>query len=161
MNILIIEDRPELATLLVQMLSSLTIHAPVVCGTMEDALTLIRKTDPLDIITVDLGLPDSGSDATILRLREISELKPCAVVLVISGIVTREDEARILKAGAHGFIHKSEIVERNMFFERLMQILRSMLAAPQSYKRNLPVVELLAKTVGAYINENTSRAIHT
>lgn len=49
-------------------------------STLTEGLAVIRADPPPDLITLDLGLPDSNSENTLYYLPEIA--KRCAVVIV-------------------------------------------------------------------------------
>lgn len=155
MKVLIVEDRPELARLLVRYLRAVACDI-VVAINREQATEIIRSTNPLDLITIDLGLPDSTKEDSIEWLKELRELRPNSVVVVLSGVVSREEEGHVLDAGADGFLSKPDAaVDQLTFLERLAQIGRSMIAQPKRYSRNIDVAEAMANRFTAYITANS------
>lgn len=155
MKVLIVEDRPELVKLFVRQIEPIACEV-IVAMNRETASDIIRATAPLDLITVDLGLPDSPAHETIEWLRDIRAVRPNAVVVVISGVVSREEEKRVLEAGADGFIHKTEIDDLTLL-QRLAQILRSIITPPRRFQRNVAVAEALAERFTQYIAHTAPR----
>jgi DNA-binding NarL/FixJ family response regulator len=79
-------------------------------GTLAEAHQLL--SEDVEVAVVDLGLPDgSGSDL----IKELRELNPKGVVLVLSASLDPEAETSALEAGAAGVLYKAdgitEIVE--------------------------------------------------
>lgn len=151
MKVLIVEDRPEIARIIEEYLRPFT-SAIVKTMTRTEAAEIIRSTAHLDLVTIDLGLPDSGVKETMEWLKEVRELRPNAVVIVISGIVSKEEEAAVLAAGADGFIHKMEMASgASTFIERVAQIWNSLFANPKGYERHLPIAEAAAERFATYM----------
>jgi DNA-binding NarL/FixJ family response regulator len=67
----------------------------------------IQWTD-IDLVLLDLGLPDSDGVETLKKLRELREDVP---VVVVSGTSDRQCVTRVIDLGAMGFIPKSTSVE--------------------------------------------------
>jgi DNA-binding NarL/FixJ family response regulator len=105
-RILLVDDHP----LVREWLTTLINQQPdlVVCGEAEDgpqALSAITPTQP-DLAVVDLSLK-GGSGLDLIK--DLKELHPALLVLVLS----MHDEAlyaeRVLRAGARGYIMKREV----------------------------------------------------
>lgn len=104
-RVLIVDDHPFMRTGLAEVLgkeSWLSISGS--CGTAEEALAAIASTQP-DILITDLSLPGkNGMDL----VRELAELHSNIPVIVLS----MHDEGiyaeRCLRAGARGYLMKSE-----------------------------------------------------
>jgi DNA-binding NarL/FixJ family response regulator len=105
-RILLVDDHP----LVREWLTNLINQQPdlVVCGEAEDgpqALSVIAPTQP-DLAVVDLSLK-AGSGLDLIK--DLKELHPALLVLVLS----MHDEAlyaeRVLRAGARGYIMKREV----------------------------------------------------
>jgi DNA-binding NarL/FixJ family response regulator len=104
-RVLIVDDHPFMRTGMAEVLSKepgLSISAS--CGTAEEALAAIATTHP-DILITDLSLP--GKNGLDL-VRELAESFPNIPVIVLS----MHDEGiyaeRCLRAGARGYLMKSE-----------------------------------------------------
>jgi len=78
-----------------------------VCGdvsTAEDAIDFVKR-EPPDLVVLDLTLPEmSGLDAT----RHIKEISPATEVLVLTMHFTEELAREVLRAGAIGYVLKSD-----------------------------------------------------
>jgi DNA-binding NarL/FixJ family response regulator len=107
-KILLVDDHP----LVREWLTNLINQQPdmVVCGEAESAshaLTVIASTQP-DLVVVDLSLKNgSGIDL----IKDLKELHPALLVLVLS----MHDESlyaeRALRAGARGYVMKREVTK--------------------------------------------------
>jgi DNA-binding NarL/FixJ family response regulator len=108
-RVLIIDDHPLIRQGLCRLISSG--HRFVVCGeagNATDGLKLIRELQP-ELVIVDIGLPDQdGIDLT----RQIVSAFPQSHVLILSMHDDNDYAARALKAGATGYMVKSDAAEQ-------------------------------------------------
>jgi len=108
-RLLIVDDHPFMRTGLTEVLSKEAwLHISGSCGTAEEALVAISAVQP-DLLITDLSLPGkSGLDL----VRELAESHPDLPVIVLS----MHDEGiyaeRCLRAGARGYLMKSEGAEK-------------------------------------------------
>lgn len=72
------------------------------------ALELLRTHSPVDLVLLDLKLPDISGLET---LREINRLDAVPGVIVMTAYGTMEDAVRALKEGAYDFVNKSATFE--------------------------------------------------
>jgi DNA-binding NarL/FixJ family response regulator len=108
-RILLVDDHPFLRMGLAQFLNS----QPdlVVCGEAGDpkeAMHQVEKSKP-DLVLLDLNLPGKGG---LELLKDIRALHPELPVLVLSMHDEPQYAPRVLRAGARGYIMKSEPVSR-------------------------------------------------
>ncbi len=68
----------------------------------EEAVFIAKKTNP-DVITMDLTMPKMDGLACI---KEIVDIVPNALILVISALADKATAIEALKLGAHGFLCK-------------------------------------------------------
>ena len=105
-KVLIVEDHPIMRTGLAQLIAQES--DLVVCGEAEDAygaLEAIKKFDP-DIALVDISLKDSSG---IELIKDIKIRWPKLLVLVLSMHEESFYAERALRAGARGYVCKSEV----------------------------------------------------
>jgi two-component system, cell cycle sensor histidine kinase and response regulator CckA len=102
-NILVVEDEDMVMDVSCAMLESLGYHV-LGAETGNQALEIARLfAGPIDLVLLDLGLPDIGGDALYPLLREI---RPETKIMVCSGYEINNPAQAFLNAGAHGFIQK-------------------------------------------------------
>lgn len=104
-TILIVDDHPLLQEGLSLSLKSISPSIKIHCAqSLEEAKAIIAKQPDLDLILLDLSLPD-GKGLSLLRYIDIKRLFiPC---LIISASDDPFDIRTSLQAGANGFINKS------------------------------------------------------
>lgn len=150
MRVLIVEDNENMRIVLRRYFEGIACDV-IEADTVDAALALIAEAPMPKLITLDLRLGEAGEVRTLERIHEIKAACPDAVVLVLSGVVSAEEEARVIEAGAHGFIHKLEVTTQLTFCEKIAQILRSLAQTPERYQRNISVVEGMAAKFTDYV----------
>lgn len=139
-------------------------------GTGRGVLEAVRK-EAWDVVVLDIGLPDKNG---LEVLKELKALRPAQRVLVYSTYLEEEYAARVLKAGAAGFLSKETASEEMVcainkvcrggtyvslsFAERIALEVASGTASPPHRilsDREYAVLCLLArgKTIGAIADE--------
>jgi DNA-binding NarL/FixJ family response regulator len=105
MKVLVVDDHALVRDALRGVLRELKRDASVAeAANWGEAVRQLEKTPDLDLVLLDLGLPDlDGFEA----LGELRERFPATSVVVLSGRHDRESVARALELGALGFIPKS------------------------------------------------------
>jgi CheY-like chemotaxis protein len=157
-RILIVEDAPEMAKLLVRYLQPVA-REIIVADSMEHAFAVINAVDPFDIVTLDLNLPDSRTEETRDKIREIKRVNPDALVVVITGVVRPEEQAKILEAGADGYVYKVDIMgQPTKFWQTLSDVMRSVVKTPTRYTKNVAIMEKLNSAIASGFEDNTKTA---
>src|SRR5690606_11414400 len=100
-DILVVEDDPDLQQLLLEELSEAG-YACVACGTIQSAREFVQKQLPQVVIS-DLRLPD-GSGLTLLENFKQLPLKPGFIMITAFGTIDQAVDA--LKRGADDFLTK-------------------------------------------------------
>lgn len=109
-SILVIEDDPSIATVVVDALrhTARTIRRAV---TAREGLTVAHEDAP-DLIVLDLGLPDLDGAVTCRRLRDETSVP----IVVLTARQSERDTIQLLNAGADDYIRKpfsmAELVAR-------------------------------------------------
>ena len=104
-NILLVEDNAPTAALICSILADADFQGVTVAGTARQAEAAIARRD-LDLVLLDLGLPD-GDGVTVIEWARASAFdKP---IVVLTG-ATRDDQVlRALRAGADGYLFKEDL----------------------------------------------------
>lgn len=119
-SLLLVEDNPGDAAILRRMVREMEEHFRVThVNCLAHGLDRLREGG-IDIILLDLGLPDSVGLDTLSRIRTHA---PNIPIIVISGQSDRETARLALRQGAQGFIPKEE-----MNAQRLEQLSRTILS---------------------------------
>jgi CheY-like chemotaxis protein len=121
--VLIIEDDPDLASILATMLQQHDIQ-PRIAHTAEKGITLSKQIHP-DMIVLDLGLPDMDGSAVVQALREDNTLR--LVPLVVYTVrELNEQQREDLRLGETLFFTKSRITP-GQFEEKVVQFMKHIL----------------------------------
>ena len=110
LNVLIIEDEESVCAMLKMQMARLNtpINLKMVRTLMEGIDTL--KSAPIDVVLLDLGLPDSYTDKTIQSIPEICQYAP---VVVLTGLDSEEAWSESIKNGANDYLVKQFILDLN------------------------------------------------
>jgi len=103
-NVLVVEDDPQLAKLL-KMYLQMENMVTTVAGNREQILAALRTPPKPDLILLDVVLPDVDGLEVLGRIREFEALKTVPVILC-TGKATREAVLDGLRRGADGYITK-------------------------------------------------------
>ncbi|MXO86454.1 response regulator [Altererythrobacter aurantiacus] len=116
MNILIVDDEPSIIRALKPVLTALS-HDVFEAATGSAALQMVRQST-IDIVLLDLGLPDADGSELIAPLKD----EAGASVLVLSARHLEADKVRALDEGADDYIDKpfgmAELLARIRVIER-------------------------------------------
>jgi DNA-binding NarL/FixJ family response regulator len=106
MKILVVDDHALIREALRGVLQELKPEADVIdASSCREALQLAQTHSPeLELVLLDLSLPDGDGFAT---LRELRDLYPAVAIVVLSAAQDRDSVTRALDLGALGFIPKS------------------------------------------------------
>jgi DNA-binding NarL/FixJ family response regulator len=108
-KILIVDDHPVMRAGLRSCLSDLDPAADFVEAADLREAVRAAKADPVDLVLLDLALPDRSSVQTLLAFRE--SVEPCPPVVVFSATEDADTVTAALDAGAMGFIPKTSSPE--------------------------------------------------
>ena len=105
MKILLIDDHVLIREALQSVLKASKLDVTIVeAATCSQGMRLAREHTDLEVILLDLSLPDGDGFQMLAKLRE---LYPAISVIVLSASNDRDDVMRALDLGAAGFIPKS------------------------------------------------------
>lgn len=105
MHILLVDDHTLFREALLHVLKQLDENAVVFeAGNAEEAAQLISHTRNLDLVLLDIDLPDIDG---LTALPDLRELAPTVPIVVLSGSETAAHVVRAMDNGAVGYIPKS------------------------------------------------------
>lgn len=131
-KILLVDDHPLVRELLSERLAQeedMKVCAAV--GDMAQALAAVERHHP-DLAVVDISLPDGHG---LELIKEIQARHPKVRVLVFSTHDERLYGARVLRAGAHGYLMKSEPPEN--VIDAIRNVLAGKLAVSEDLSQTL------------------------
>ena len=120
-RILLVEDDPNHRWVMRRILDNAFGEEIVVeeAETGELALERAIRKPEIDLVLLDLGLPDIGGIEVLKRLRETPQTRGVPVVVLTSS-QEREDIQTAYQYGANSFVSKSETPE--LMFQRLKML---------------------------------------
>jgi DNA-binding NarL/FixJ family response regulator len=144
LKVLVVDDHPLICEALRQVLRALDREIELLeAGNGAQALAAAGKSD-LDLILLDLALPDrEGFDV----LRELRERHPAFPVVVLSASEQSDVVMRALDAGAMGFIPKTS--SNDVLLGALRLVLAGGVYLPAEVLRHSPAPALVSKPAGA------------
>lgn len=128
MKILVVDDHSVFRTGLVQLLKSLDDEIEILeANRFDEAEKTVSANLDIDLITVDLVMPDSEPFAGLERLRSAAPQIP---VVVLSVVEQRRDVIRAIELGAMGYIPKAATAEEILL--GLRQVLDGNIYVPRA-----------------------------
>jgi DNA-binding NarL/FixJ family response regulator len=107
-KILLVDDHPAVSQRIGELLASTVPHIEMVAATSgEEGLALVAEQS-FDLVLLDLRLPGCGG---IDVLKELRVSRPRLPVIIISSLPESPYATLALRAGAHGFVTKSALVQ--------------------------------------------------
>src|SRR5689334_3282590 len=104
MRVLLVEDSDSEARALQELLemAQWSVHR---VSTLRSAIDAVRERS-IDLILLDLGLPDSDAPTTLVRLREATRAIP---IVVLTGLADDDAAISAVSAGAQDFLVKGAV----------------------------------------------------
>lgn len=141
MKVLVVDDHPLICEALRQVLRALDPNIELLeAAGAQDALAAAARSDHLDLILLDLALPDADGFEV---LRELRERHPSFPVVVLSASEQVDIVMRALDAGAMGFIPKTSSNE--LLLGALRLVLSGGVYLPAEVLRHAPAPALARK----------------
>jgi DNA-binding response OmpR family regulator len=100
-NLLIVDDEQRFVDMLARRLNLRGCNCEV-CYRGREALDILKRKK-LDLILLDLHLPDIYGTEVLTRLRKNDERTP---VIIVTGHGTEKDRRECMQQGAYAFMHK-------------------------------------------------------
>lgn len=160
MKILIIEDDKNIASVLEQFLQPISAHITI-AYTMEQALKVVTEADDVELITLDLGLPDSAIESTLRqKVREIRAIRPNSLIILVTGNAIEGLEETAIQEGADGVILKQqEDFTQKGFLTVIAKIVEKYMTDPQPPHRSISLLEKVSNRIAKY-NVEAAAAAH-
>jgi glutamate dehydrogenase (NAD(P)+) len=121
LRVLVVEDSDLMRKCLLLLLSGDSTIDADGCATLHETIQKIGKGPPVDVILLDLFLPDAQNLEGLAALRKLAPQTSIVVVTGMGGTVLRE---QAMIEGARGFLEKGDIGE-----EGLLKAIRDAVAA--------------------------------
>ncbi len=119
-RVLVVDDDPAIVEMLVEMLERDGRFEVQSASTGFDAGLRTREFQP-DVIILDFMLPDINGNAVCRRIRSDDALKDVRIIIV-SGVVEREQVEKLIEDGADDFIQKPFRIEK--LVNRMLELVR-------------------------------------
>jgi DNA-binding NarL/FixJ family response regulator len=109
-RIVIVDDHPIMRMGLRQLLeSSQLVDVCAEAGSVSEAITVITAARPVDLVVIDISLPDRSG---LELIRELRTIDPGARSLVVSSHDEKVYAERVLRAGGRGYLMKDRAPEQ-------------------------------------------------
>lgn len=108
-RILVVDDDPAIVELFIDFLSTDDRYEVKTAANGYDAGLLTQSFKP-NVILLDYMLPDINGNVVCQRVRAIPEMSE-AKIIIISGVVNRDEVRSLLDAGADDFVQKPFNIE--------------------------------------------------
>ncbi|MBV2360922.1 response regulator transcription factor [Thalassococcus sp. CAU 1522] len=126
---LVVDDHPLFCDALSLTLQSLAdFDAIRTAGTLEQALDIVGTPKGVDLIVLDLNLPDVNGLDGLVRLRNAA---PKAAIIIASSMADNRMISHALKAGADGFVPKHS--QRSVFRRAFEAVGKGQAFVPDGY----------------------------
>jgi DNA-binding response OmpR family regulator len=149
MNILVVEDEPEMASLLERGLRE-ELYDVRVANDGRSALQL-SESEPFDVILLDLMLPQINGIDVARRLRQRNHRTP---VLMLTARDALNDVIKGLDAGADDYLTKP------FSFQELLARIRALIRRSEPVQKNVIEVDDLVLDVPSYRAFRSGRELH-
>ena len=128
-NALVVDDHPLFCDALTLTLRSIADFEEIrTAGTLEKALEIVGQDGGIDLIVLDLNLPDVNGLDGLVRLRTAA---PRAAILIASSMADNRMISHALKAGADGFVPKHS--QRSVFRRAFEAVAKGQAFVPDGF----------------------------
>lgn len=104
-RVLVVDDHPMVGEMMALLVRNVFPHAELLAAdTLGAALEHVRRPAPIDLVLLDLGLPDCSGMQSLVVLRQAA---PGVRVVVVSLTEDSASIQRVLQAGAAGYVPKT------------------------------------------------------
>jgi DNA-binding NarL/FixJ family response regulator len=103
-----VDDHPAVSQRIGELLASAVPHAEMVAASSGEQGLALAEAQTFDLVLLDLRLPGCGG---IEVLKELRLSKPGLPVIIVSSLPESPYATLARRAGAHGFVTKSALVQ--------------------------------------------------
>ena len=107
-RILLVDDHPAVSQRIGELLASAVPYAEMVAASSGEQGLALAESQTFDLVLLDLRLPGCGG---IEVLKELRLSKPGLPVIIVSSLPESPYATLARRAGAHGFVTKSSLVQ--------------------------------------------------
>ena len=126
-SVMVVEDNPDDARVIVRVLQNFGIRRMSVVGTGEEAVARSAQ-QPCDVVLTDFALPGMNG---LRVLEQITEVSPRTKVIIMTGLGDEQTAVTAMKLGASDYIRKDELLTSGVV-NSLQAALRASIAARTS-----------------------------
>jgi len=146
MRVLIIEDDVTFSEVIGRYFRQLGCQVMTV-HSWREGLEELKSGRRIELITLDLRLPDSTAEQTTAAVEVLRRLQEEAVIIVISAFITPSIAAKITHMTT-AILDKTDFeafASRENFFTKLAHAFRSAIKSPTGYQHSVEVLERFAQ----------------
>lgn len=151
MKALVIEDDSNVALLYRKWLEGCGYEVTTV-DSIKEAQRCLDEAPDIRIITLDLNLTDSTYLTTIPKIKNMRDSNPGALLVVISGVITHNDEKLVTSLGADAMFEKNEVATEKTFLGKLRDMLGGLAGTPVGFQNRAKVLQGIAEKVARRCN---------
>jgi DNA-binding NarL/FixJ family response regulator len=107
-KILLVDDHPAVSRRIGELLASAFPHVEMVAASSGEQALALAEVQTFDLVLLDLRLPGCGG---IEVLKELRISRPGLPVIIVSSLPESPYATLARRAGAHGFVTKSALVQ--------------------------------------------------
>lgn len=151
LRVLIVEDSEDDTLLLLRELKNGGYKVEHLRVETEPAMRKALKKTPWDIVIADYNLPKFSAPAALQLLHEVNVDLP---FIILSGAIGEETAVEAMRAGAHDFIMKDQLVRLLPAIERELRetdVRKERRAAEQALRENQELLRRVIDTTPAHI----------
>jgi len=145
MRVLIIEDDISFADQIAKHFRAIGCQV-IMVHSWREGVEALKRNPKLEMITLDLKLPDSAPEQAVSRVDIIQRLQRDALVIVVSAYVSPELMLE-LSPMKTAVIDKSEheaFTTAESFFQRIKHAVQSLIAPSKEYQKSAELLERVA-----------------
>lgn len=138
MNILIVDDDQNCATLWARMLGKIDARL-LFAFSLEEALAQMGEIPPPDLVLLDLKVPPHGAPQMLAAVDHFRRYNDKLVVIAVSGMMLEEIMEAVRKSGiiVQGMVSKSEVISQN----NLLDAVKSAMGSSRGFQDSLAILE--------------------
>lgn len=154
MNLLIVEDDENLATILQRFFSPLVDYC-VAVSSMQNAKTQMQLKR-FDIVTLDANLSDIRGIDTLKQIPELRKTHPDVIIIVFTGIADAAFEEEAIRCGADGFLSKADVgLQPGGILGAFRVAFTNVLKKPIRHHQSINLLEKLVEKIAHAVNPQT------
>ncbi len=102
LSVLVVDDDPAIGRIFRDLIAAEDVHVDVEMN-LASARERIRKPEPIDVLFLDLNLPDGSGEDFLDPMRQV---RPTTLIVIITGNATVDSAVRLMKRGVEDYLVK-------------------------------------------------------